>query len=140
MRGFAKAVREKMAEAGWQFHHHGKGDHDVWWNPKTGQKLTVPVNLMSRPRRTVFSKTRGCRRFEEVRVRRVSLGGFSCPVNCAMPHPLHPSYRRQRLPRLCFVKPETHRERVSDQTSRTAASALHHIACVGDRVRIQRCD
>jgi hypothetical protein len=48
MRGFAKAVREKLAEAGWQFHHHGKGDHDVWWDPKTGQKLTVPVNLMSR--------------------------------------------------------------------------------------------
>jgi hypothetical protein len=30
MRGFGKTVREKLKEAGWEFHYHGKGDHDVW--------------------------------------------------------------------------------------------------------------
>jgi predicted RNA binding protein YcfA (HicA-like mRNA interferase family) len=25
-----------------------QGDHDVWYNPKNGQKVTVPVKLMSR--------------------------------------------------------------------------------------------
>ena len=30
------------------FHHHGKGDHDVWHDPKTGKKVTVPVKLLSR--------------------------------------------------------------------------------------------
>jgi predicted RNA binding protein YcfA (HicA-like mRNA interferase family) len=46
--GFGKAVREKLREAGWLFHHHGKGDHDVWIDPRTGQKVTVPIKLMSR--------------------------------------------------------------------------------------------
>jgi hypothetical protein len=27
---------------------YGKGDHDMWHNPVTGQKVTVPVNLKSR--------------------------------------------------------------------------------------------
>ena len=48
MKGFGKVVREKLKEAGWAFKRHGKGDHDVWHNPATGQQVTVPVNLMSR--------------------------------------------------------------------------------------------
>jgi predicted RNA binding protein YcfA (HicA-like mRNA interferase family) len=28
--------------------HHGKGDHDVWHDPKSGQKVTVPWKIMSR--------------------------------------------------------------------------------------------
>jgi predicted RNA binding protein YcfA (HicA-like mRNA interferase family) len=26
----------------------GKGDHDIWINPYTGQKIAVPVKIMSR--------------------------------------------------------------------------------------------
>lgn len=48
MKGYARAVRERLKEVGWEFHHHGKGDHDVWHDPRTGQKVTVPVNIMSR--------------------------------------------------------------------------------------------
>ena len=48
MKGYGEAVRELLKEAGWELHHHGKGDHDVWWNPPTGQKVTVPVKLLSR--------------------------------------------------------------------------------------------
>jgi len=48
VKGYGKAVRDKLKEAGWSFHHHGKGDHDVWWNPATGQKVTVPWKIMSR--------------------------------------------------------------------------------------------
>jgi predicted RNA binding protein YcfA (HicA-like mRNA interferase family) len=48
VKGYAKEVREKLKEAGWEFLRHGKGDHDVWHNPRTGQKVTVPVNLKSR--------------------------------------------------------------------------------------------
>jgi predicted RNase H-like HicB family nuclease len=29
---------------------HGKGDHDIWHDPRTRQRVTVPVKLM--PRRT----------------------------------------------------------------------------------------
>ncbi len=48
MKGYGKAVREKLKAAGWLFHHHGKGDHDVWYNPKTGHKVTVPWKIESR--------------------------------------------------------------------------------------------
>jgi predicted RNA binding protein YcfA (HicA-like mRNA interferase family) len=46
--GFGKATRDKLTEAGWRFLRRGKGDHDVWHNPHTGQKVTVPVKLKSR--------------------------------------------------------------------------------------------
>jgi predicted RNA binding protein YcfA (HicA-like mRNA interferase family) len=48
VRGYGKEVREKLKEAGWTFLRHGKGDHDVWHNPRTGQRVTVPVKLLSR--------------------------------------------------------------------------------------------
>jgi hypothetical protein len=53
VKGYGKAVRDKLKEAGWSFHHHGKGDHDVWWNPLTGEKVTVPWKIMSPTPRTV---------------------------------------------------------------------------------------
>jgi predicted RNA binding protein YcfA (HicA-like mRNA interferase family) len=48
VKGYGKIVREKLKEAGWAFKRHGKGDHDVWHNPGTGQQVIVPVNLRSR--------------------------------------------------------------------------------------------
>jgi predicted RNA binding protein YcfA (HicA-like mRNA interferase family) len=48
LKGFGKEVRERLSKAGWEFLRHGKGDHDMWHNPVTGQKVTVPVNLKSR--------------------------------------------------------------------------------------------
>jgi predicted RNA binding protein YcfA (HicA-like mRNA interferase family) len=48
VRGYGKEVREKLKEAGWSFLRHGKGDHDVWYNPQTGRRVTVPAKLLSR--------------------------------------------------------------------------------------------
>jgi predicted RNA binding protein YcfA (HicA-like mRNA interferase family) len=48
MKGYASAVRAKLEEAGWRFLRHGKGDHDIWHNPQTKKRVTVPVKLMSR--------------------------------------------------------------------------------------------
>jgi hypothetical protein len=48
VKDYGKAVREKLAAAGWSFHHHGKGDHDVWHDPATGKKVIVPVKIKSR--------------------------------------------------------------------------------------------
>jgi predicted RNA binding protein YcfA (HicA-like mRNA interferase family) len=48
VRGYDIEVREKLKEAGWAFLRHGKGDHDVWHNLRTGQRVTVPVKLLSR--------------------------------------------------------------------------------------------
>jgi predicted RNA binding protein YcfA (HicA-like mRNA interferase family) len=48
VRGFGKVVREKLEEAGWTFKRRGKGDNDVWHNPRTGEQVIVPVKLLSR--------------------------------------------------------------------------------------------
>jgi predicted RNA binding protein YcfA (HicA-like mRNA interferase family) len=47
VKGYADEVREKLKEAGWTFHRHGKGSHDIWISP-TGQTITVPTNLKVR--------------------------------------------------------------------------------------------
>ena len=48
MKGFGRAVREMLAAAGCRFVRHGRGDHDIWFSPLTGQPLTVPVSIQSR--------------------------------------------------------------------------------------------
>jgi predicted RNA binding protein YcfA (HicA-like mRNA interferase family) len=48
VKGYGKEVREKLKEAGWEFLRRGKGDHNIWYDPRSGQKVTVPVKLMSR--------------------------------------------------------------------------------------------
>jgi hypothetical protein len=48
VRGYGKAVRDKLLEAKCNFLRHGKGDHDIWYSPITKQNLTVQVKLMSR--------------------------------------------------------------------------------------------
>jgi predicted RNA binding protein YcfA (HicA-like mRNA interferase family) len=47
MKGYGKAVRDKLLEAGCRFARHAKGDHDIWLTPD-GKRLTVPVKIMSR--------------------------------------------------------------------------------------------
>jgi hypothetical protein len=48
VKGFGKAVREKLTEAGCRFVRHGRGDHDIWYSSVSDQNLTVPVKIMSR--------------------------------------------------------------------------------------------
>jgi HicA toxin of bacterial toxin-antitoxin, len=48
VKGFGKAVREKLTEAGCRFVRHGRGDHDIWYSSISNQNLTVPVKIMSR--------------------------------------------------------------------------------------------
>jgi predicted RNA binding protein YcfA (HicA-like mRNA interferase family) len=46
MKGYGKEVRDKLERAGWELFYR-EGDHDVWRNLRTSQKVTVPVNLKS---------------------------------------------------------------------------------------------
>ena len=48
MKGFGKAARGKLEEAGCWFVRHGKGDHDIWYSPISKRSFTVPVKIMSR--------------------------------------------------------------------------------------------
>jgi predicted RNA binding protein YcfA (HicA-like mRNA interferase family) len=46
MAEYEKKVREELSKNGWAFHHHGKGDHDVW--AKGELKVTVDGKIYSR--------------------------------------------------------------------------------------------
>ncbi len=48
MKGYAKQVRRLLAAAGWEFLRQGAGDHEVWWNPSTRQKVVVDVGMKSK--------------------------------------------------------------------------------------------
>jgi predicted RNA binding protein YcfA (HicA-like mRNA interferase family) len=47
VKDFGKVVRDKLSEAGYTFHRHGKGDHDIWIT-KQGKRIVVPVQIKSR--------------------------------------------------------------------------------------------
>jgi predicted RNA binding protein YcfA (HicA-like mRNA interferase family) len=46
MAEYEKKVREILKRNGFSFHHHGKGDHDVWIKVTT--KVTVDGKIKSR--------------------------------------------------------------------------------------------
>jgi predicted RNA binding protein YcfA (HicA-like mRNA interferase family) len=48
MAEYEKKVREILKRNGWAFHHHGKGDHDVWADQSGGRKVTVDGKIKSR--------------------------------------------------------------------------------------------
>jgi hypothetical protein len=48
MENYAKPLKKLLATAGWEFLRTAKDDHDIWWNPKTGQKLTIDAGSKSR--------------------------------------------------------------------------------------------
>ena len=37
-----------LRENGFELKRQGRGDHEIWWNPKTGVRLTVDRKLTSR--------------------------------------------------------------------------------------------
>ena len=46
MKGFGKAVRDRLTAAECVFVRHGEGDHDIW-RTVDGKSITVPVKIMS---------------------------------------------------------------------------------------------
>ena len=48
MAEYEKIVRKILKEYGYSFHHHGKGDHDIWFNVETKKKVTVDGKIKSR--------------------------------------------------------------------------------------------
>jgi len=46
--GYYRQVTDLLTEHGWKFHRAGKGSHEIWWNPATGEKQSVPSNLTKR--------------------------------------------------------------------------------------------
>jgi predicted RNA binding protein YcfA (HicA-like mRNA interferase family) len=37
-----------LRAGGYEFKREGRGDHEIWWNPRTGVRVTVDRKLKSR--------------------------------------------------------------------------------------------
>jgi predicted RNA binding protein YcfA (HicA-like mRNA interferase family) len=37
-----KEIVRKLRNAGFQFDRHAKGSHEIWWNPATRKRTTIP--------------------------------------------------------------------------------------------------
>ena len=48
MAEYEKRVREILKQNGFVFHHHGKGDHDIWYYEPLNKKVTVDSKIKSR--------------------------------------------------------------------------------------------
>jgi predicted RNA binding protein YcfA (HicA-like mRNA interferase family) len=48
MAEWEKKVRKVLGDNGFAFHHHSRGDHDVWYKPGTNLKVTVDSKIRSR--------------------------------------------------------------------------------------------
>jgi predicted RNA binding protein YcfA (HicA-like mRNA interferase family) len=48
MANYYRDVIRLLREDGFEFKRQGRGDHEIWWNPKTGARLTVDHKLRSR--------------------------------------------------------------------------------------------
>ena len=48
MKGYGRAVRKILIEAGCRFLRQGRGDHEVWTSPHAPKPFTVPMNIASR--------------------------------------------------------------------------------------------
>jgi predicted RNA binding protein YcfA (HicA-like mRNA interferase family) len=45
---YEKKVRDLLSKNGCTFVRHGKGDHDLWYSPKTNKNITVDGKIKSR--------------------------------------------------------------------------------------------
>ena len=48
MPGYYRDVRSRLTDAGCRFVRSGKGDHEVWWSPKSERHFTVDKGMKSR--------------------------------------------------------------------------------------------
>ena len=48
MAEYEKKVREILKKHGYYFERHGKGDHDVWYNPVIHKSVSVDGKIKSR--------------------------------------------------------------------------------------------
>ncbi|TFG87720.1 MAG: type II toxin-antitoxin system HicA family toxin [Chromatiales bacterium] len=48
MAAFTRDLKKILKEHGCRFHRQGKGDHEVWFSPTSGQYFTVDGDIKSR--------------------------------------------------------------------------------------------
>jgi hypothetical protein len=48
MADYYRDLIQLLRQHGFEFKRQGRGDHEIWWNPKTGVRLAVDRKLRSR--------------------------------------------------------------------------------------------
>jgi predicted RNA binding protein YcfA (HicA-like mRNA interferase family) len=48
MADYYRDVVRLLRESGYEFKRQGRGDHEIWWNPNTGIRVTVDRKLKSK--------------------------------------------------------------------------------------------
>jgi predicted RNA binding protein YcfA (HicA-like mRNA interferase family) len=48
LKGYGRAVRKILIEAGCRFLRQGRGDHEIWVSPHANKPFTVPMTIASR--------------------------------------------------------------------------------------------
>lgn len=48
MKNYSRPTKEALSEHGWCFHRQGRGDHEIWIDPKSGKKVSVDNQMKSR--------------------------------------------------------------------------------------------
>jgi len=56
---YEKKVRTMLENHGYSFHRHGKGDHDIWYNPITNKHVAVDGKIKSRHTANAIMKQAG---------------------------------------------------------------------------------
>jgi predicted RNA binding protein YcfA (HicA-like mRNA interferase family) len=48
MADYYREVIRYLKESGYEFKRQGRGDHEIWWHPRTGLRVTVDRKLRSK--------------------------------------------------------------------------------------------
>jgi hypothetical protein len=48
MADYYRDVVRLLRDASYEFKRQGRGDHEIWWNPSTGVRVTVDRKLKSK--------------------------------------------------------------------------------------------
>jgi predicted RNA binding protein YcfA (HicA-like mRNA interferase family) len=59
MAEYEKKIRERLKDNGCSFVRHGKGDHDIWYNPISNKNFTVDSKIKSRHTANAILKQAG---------------------------------------------------------------------------------
>lgn len=59
MANFYRDPNRILHDASYELKRQGKGDHQIWWNPKTGVRLTLDLGIKSRGTANAILKQAG---------------------------------------------------------------------------------
>jgi len=62
MGDYTKDVKKTLSQNGFVFSRHGKGDHDIWYNPTTKKSVSVDGKIKLRTSANEVLKEAGLRK------------------------------------------------------------------------------